>query len=204
MSVLVLDPGLQKRLIKQRRRSGADRWDEVWDGVYVMSPLPNDGHQKIVTFLTFILQGVIGEPGLGEVRPGINVSDRDKKWKQNYRCPDVAVILRGGRAINRDKYWLGGPDFAVEIVSPRDRARDKIPFYAAVGVRELLVIDRDPWVLELYRLQGDQLPLVGSSTPEGRERLASAVVPLTFRLVPGDPHPRIEVRHVEGHQEWLI
>ena len=37
------------------------------------------------------------------------------------------------RAKNCRTHWLGGPDFAVEIVSEDDRTRDKIPFYSESG-----------------------------------------------------------------------
>ena len=46
MSLLVSDPELKERLLAERRASGGDRYDEVWDGVYVMSPLADDEHQR--------------------------------------------------------------------------------------------------------------------------------------------------------------
>src|SRR4051812_46605222 len=202
MSVLVLDRVLAEEIKARRVEAGSDRWDEVWDGVYVMSPLPNVEHQGIVARLVSVLDTVIGLPGLGQVFPGVNVTDRDDDWTKNYRCPDVAVFLRGGAATNRGVYWLGGPDFAVEIVSPDDRVRDKLPFYESVGVRELLVVDRDPWALELYRLLEGRLASVGRATPEQPRDLASAVVPLTFRLVPGEARPTIEVAQGEGGPRW--
>ena len=58
--------------------------------------------------------------------PGCNVSDRPKRWKKNYRCPDVAVFLPGNPAEDRETHWFGGPDFAVEILSPYDRSREKL------------------------------------------------------------------------------
>ena len=70
-------------------------------------------------------------------------------------------------------------------------------------MRELLLIDRDPWALELYRLHDGQLKLVGQSRLEQPDILQSTVLPLTFRLIPGDTRPRIEVRHTDGVQEWL-
>ena len=51
MSILVIDPALSERLLAERRKSGGDRYDEVWDGVYIMSPLANDEHQEIATGL---------------------------------------------------------------------------------------------------------------------------------------------------------
>ncbi len=203
MPMLVLDPCVQDRLRAERAETGADRWDEVWDGVYVMSPLPNNEHQVVVSKFTGIFEIVIGFPGLGEVSPGVNVSDRDD-WTHNYRCPDVTVYLYGSAAVDRGTYWLGGPDFAVEVVSPDDRVRDKIPFYEGVSVRELLVVDRDPWALELFRLREGRLVSVGVSTPEHPDLLVSTVLPLVFRLVAGEGRPRIDVMHADGRQRWTI
>jgi Uma2 family endonuclease len=204
MTLLVADPDLRRRLLAERRASGGDRFDEVWDGVYVMSPLANDDHQRIVARLTAILDQVIGQAGLGEVRPGVNVSDRVKGWKQNYRCPDVAVRLEGGRARILTNHWCGGPDFAVEVISPGDRARQKLDFYAAIGSRELSLIDRDPWSLELYGLAGDRLVPVGVSRPGAPIELRSNVVPLTFRLIEEGGRPRIEVVHVPAGSRWVF
>jgi len=204
MSILVTDTALADELLAGRRASGGDRHDEVWEGVYVMSPLANDDHQRLVTRFSAILEVVIGIPGLGDVRAGTNVSDREEGWSQNYRCPDVAVRLNGGRARICKTHWVGGPDFAIEIVSPGDRSRDKLAFYAAIGTRELLVIDRDPWALELYGLRGDLLVPTGLSRPESSEVIASTVLPLTFRLMPGDLTPRIEVVHVADGLRWTI
>ena len=67
MPLLIDDPKLEARLLKRRRLSGADHHDEVWDGVYVMSPLANDEHQQLVTDLSTVLGIVIKFAGLGEV-----------------------------------------------------------------------------------------------------------------------------------------
>ena len=204
MTVVVLDDLLAERLLRERQASGGDHHDEVWDGVYMMSPLPNNEHQQIVSRLNTILDLTIGIPGLGEVSPGVNVSDQDEDWTHNYRCPDVVVFLHDGKAVNHGTYWLGGPDFAVEIVGENDRARDKVPFYEKVGVRELFLVDRDPWALELLRLEDGRLASVGRSTLERPDVLASAIVPLTFRLVAGAARPAIEVAHRDGQQRWTV
>jgi Uma2 family endonuclease len=164
MAALIQDIDLSRRLIAERRRLGHDRWDEVWEGVYVMNPLPNDEHQEIQMRLIRVFGDVIDEPRLGKVRGGVNVSDREADWDKSFRCPDVVVFLNETRAVNHGTFWYGGPDFAVEIVSLGDRSREKLDFYAKVGTRELLLVDRDPWSLELYRHDGDRLALVGAST----------------------------------------
>src|SRR4051812_47445996 len=157
MEMMVLDPALQERLLAERRASGGDRFDEVWDGVYMMAPLANNEHQDVQSNLTFAIRSALGQGSLARVQAGANVSDREDQWEHNYRCPDVVVIFPGGAARDCDTHWFGGPDFCVEIASRGDRSRDKTEFYASVGVRELLLVDRHPWSLELYWLAGAQL-----------------------------------------------
>lgn len=143
MAMIVNDTELADHLRAQRVAAGADRWDEVWDGAYMLMPLPDDEHQDLVGALVSRLRTIIGRPRLGSVHPGARVSDRDD-WARNYRCPDVAVFLEGTAAIDQGTHWLGGPDFAVEIITKNDRTREKLAFYARVRVRELLLVDRDP------------------------------------------------------------
>ena len=144
MTMLIQDRLAAGKILEQRRASGNDRWDEVWDEVYILMPNPNIEHQDIATGLSAIFRAVVDWSGLGKSYQGVNVSDRADDWTKNYRCPDVAVYLTGNPAIAKGAYWLGGPDFAVEVISPDDRSREKFDFYARVGVRELLLIDRNP------------------------------------------------------------
>lgn len=205
MSAAVADLRLSDAIERARRQAcGTDRWDEVWDGEYILMPLPNDEHQAIVSRLIMILELLIGLPGLGRVRPGVNVSDRDADWITNYRCPDIVVFRHDTAAENRGTHWLGGPDFVVEIVSAGDRTWDKLPFYEQVGVGEVLIIDRDPWSLELYRREGDRLQSVGCSDLVAEVALPSSVVPLEFRLRTGTERPQIQVRHRAHEQTWLV
>jgi Uma2 family endonuclease len=202
--MLILDSYTEERLKAEREESGADRMDEVWEGVYIVSPLPNNEHQSLASRLHFVIFSVIGLDGGGTVFQQVNVSDREEGWMSNYRQPDVAVILEGGRARDCGTHWVGGPDFIVEILSPDDHAREKIPFYAKVGVRELLLIDRDPWALELYRLRRGRLVRVGRVEPGQDRALTSEVLPLRFRLLAGGKRPSIEVVHQDDQRRWTI
>ncbi len=203
VAVVMPRPDL-KRIIRERQRCGGDRYDEVWDGVYVMSPLADNQHQGISSGLTVAFGALLRpDPGL-VILCGCNVSDRADKWTKNYRCPDVAVFLPGNPAEDRDTHWLGGPDFAVEVLSPGDRSRKKFTFYAGVGVRELLLLSRRPWRLELYRLQDGTHSLVDSTTPAEAKTLTSVVLGLTFRWVVADPRPRIEVARPDDGRSWLV
>ena len=204
MAILVLDPYVEDQILAARIGSDGDQYDEVWEGVYIVTPLPNDEHQEIVSSLDFVLQETVGLARLGKVRPGVNLSDRDKGWEQNYREPDVAVFLHGGRAINHGTHWQGAADFLVEIISPGERTREKIPFYSSIGVVELLIVDRDPWSLELYRHENGQLTKVGQSTLAVPDVLESRTVGLTFQLFPGEPRPQIQVTHPTSGRQWVF
>ncbi|MDR3638238.1 MAG: Uma2 family endonuclease [Isosphaeraceae bacterium] len=196
--LVVLDRDEQKRLIRRRRAMGGDRFDEVWNDVYIMSPDVDNEHQRAATKLAGVLDRALGEREDIQVFAGTNVSDRSERWKKNYRCPDVAVFLPGNPAQDRGTHWLGGPDFAVEIISPNDRSRKKFEFYAQVGVRELLLVARKPWRLELCRRHETEWAFVGKSDLEQPNVLASEVLALSFRLVEGPRRPRIEVTSADG------
>jgi hypothetical protein len=204
MTMLINDPQLEENLIESRKRRDADRWDEVWEGVYVVSPLPNNEHQKILTRLVFILEESIGLPELGEVFPSVNLSDQPSDWKYDFRAPDVAVFLKSGKAVDCGTYWRGPADFLVEIVSPYDRSYEKLPFYEKLGVVELLIVDRDPWKLELHQRIDDRLQKTGESNLENGAILQSRVVSLSFQLVPGKGRPQIAVEHSASGKKWTV
>ncbi|OHB68039.1 MAG: hypothetical protein A2V70_13230 [Planctomycetes bacterium RBG_13_63_9] len=171
----------------------------------MMTPMPNTEHQCLVARLTSILLEVVGGPELGIVCPGVNLSHGNiDDWTQDYRVPDVAVLLHDGPGEDCDTHWCGGVDFLIEVTSPDDRTREKIPFYSRLGVAELLLVDRQSWTLELYRQQAGQLTLVGRSHAEAPDPLASNKVPLTFQLVSADPRPQIQVKHVGTGRNWLV
>ena len=204
MLTLVTDPSISLQLIEQRRAIGIDIFDEVWEGVYVMTPAPNDNHQELAGKLVRALLETVEDINLGKVRPGINLTADSNNWEHNYRIPDAVVFLHGSNATCHDTFWSGSPDFVIEIVSPWDKTRDKIPFYEEIGTRELLIVDRDPWQLELLRLQACKLVSVGTSTTDGSAAVASEVLPLSFRLVEGEKRPKIDVRHTDGEKTWLV
>ena len=205
MATVILDDSLAKRLKAERAEHGGDRYDEVWEGVYMMAAMPNNEHQFLVNRLARILDEVIHDSGTGQVFPGCNVSDRED-WEKNFRVPDVAVFLNGTKAIDRSTYWLGGPDFAVEITSPGDKSREKFEFYASINTSEVLIIDRDPWQLELYDLVDGELSLVECCMPGNDNAITASTVGLEFLLGNADEanRPPIRASHPHSKREWTI
>jgi Uma2 family endonuclease len=201
----ILEPALVRQLIAQRQQLGIDKYDEVWDGVYVVTPLPTNPHQALVTDLTTILNGLVKEERRGTVLAGANVSDRREGWEHNFRGPDVVVVLRGGTAVDCGTHWMGGPDFLVEIQSPGDDTDEKIPFYEQLRVRELLVIHRDRRTLRLYRHNGEQFSAVPLVAFQRGRWLRSEVLPLAFRRRVRRGVALTELRRTDGKAGgWLV
>jgi Uma2 family endonuclease len=192
-------------LIRDRQKKGIDLYDEVWDGVYLMPSMPNLAHQDLVADLTSVLREVVVKERRGRVQPGANVSDRRTDWKENFRVPDIVVVLNSGQAVDCNTHWFGGPDFLVEIQSPGDETDEKVSFYGALGTRELLVIHRDTRRLRLYRHDGQELALIKSTLLKGKRGLVSHVLPLAFQLRSIRGRPRTELWRTEGKAaQWTV
>lgn len=134
-----------ERLLEERRRTGEDRWDEVWEGVLHMAPSPTNPHQQLSgdlgTWLGLHLRfrgGLVVLPEVNVARSGLD------DWRHDFRVPDRAIATpERFAAIDRTTHCEGGPDVVIEVRSPGDETREKLPFYFEVGVREVWIIDRD-------------------------------------------------------------
>ncbi len=205
MAVMIQDETICETLIRERRASGCDRYDEVWNGVYVMSPMANNEHQHLATKLAIALTTAIDDKGLGATLAGANVSDRDDDWAKNYRIPDVLVFSTGTTAIDRGSHWMGGPDLAIEVTSPGEQVQEKLSFYASVGTKELLVVDRDPWQLTLYRISKNQIleisgrSIIDPHSTDSQRLLTSEIFPVSFALIAEPP-----VLRVTDHDNQII
>jgi len=200
MPALICDSKEVEALIRHRQECGGDRYDEVWDGLYIMSPSATLEHQRLIGELSAILCEVLDRTGEGTAYAGANVTDRQDDWTQNYRCPDVVVVLdeSADRCRDIESALLGGPDFLIEVRSPHDKTFDKLDFYGSIGVRELLVIDRDDKSLRLFRLTDGRL--IEVSAVEGG--LTCQTVGLSFRTL---PERKVEIKTIHGPmQSWTI
>ena len=102
-------------------------------------------------------------------------------WPNNYRIPDLILLRPDSRAIQKGAYFEGPPDVVVEIRSPEDETIEKLPFYAALGVREVWVIDRDTRAPQIYELQGKTLDEKGPDADGCRSLRSSSVVGVELR-----------------------
>ena len=172
-----------------RRSIGLDRWDEMWDGVLHMTPSPSLEHQRIFDELILFFGRHISIGDRGTFRSMINVF-RDAQGWTNYRIPDLTFVASGREYVfHEDGVRGGGPDAVIEIRSPNDETYDKLPFYAALGTREVVVIDRDSKRPEIYRLAGSQFVTL---QPDSDGWLRAETMSVRFRVVDGQP-PRLRI-----------
>lgn len=176
--------------IALRRRLGLDGRDEMWEGVLHMSPAPAPEHQRMLDELIAFLMPLFKRSGRGTLRSGINVFDESSK-RENYRIPDLTFVAAGReRIIAQDGVRGEAPDAVIEIRSPDDETYEKLPFYASLGVREVVVLDRDTKKPEVFRLAGGRYVV---AAPDREGWIPSDTLLVRFRHVPG-PSPRVAVR----------
>jgi len=150
MKAIMLE--VPKKLLDQRRRVGADQWDEVWEGIIHMTPAPNRERQDVEGAMEAWLRMFWVPTCQGRVYHQINVSDRED-WTTNYRIPDLLLLSPGQFEIDRNEFFLGAPLVTVEIHSPGDEAYEKLAFYGDLGVTEVWIVERDSRAIELFVLE---------------------------------------------------
>ena len=72
-----------QHILEWRRRTGADQWDEMWEGVLHMAPSPNRDHQDLELTLAMWLRVNWAEPNGCRIYTRINVSEPGT-WPDNY------------------------------------------------------------------------------------------------------------------------
>ena len=204
MPVMVLNQELADEILEGRNGfSRPNRREEVWDGVTYIMPEANVEHDDIAGFFYRAFWAVFGIDERNRIQFRVNLSDRTKGWKSNYRVPDTMVFLAGNPAKLCGTHYRGGPDVALEVISPDDRSRQKLDFYALIGTREVIILDRDPWQLELYQLERGKMNLAGAIKPGDGKKLASGVGPIEYQLIRSKSRPKVKIVHTETGQEWV-
>jgi Uma2 family endonuclease len=148
MRTVVLDPptaGLDE-LLKRRRRSGLDRLDEVWEGVLHMVPAPSGPHSTVEWQLAHLLRPLAEQAGLhagGQFNLG--------EGEHDFRVPDGG-LHRFPPLVT----WYSTAALVLEIVSPGDESWEKLPFYAAHDIDEVLIVDPEKHAVHWLGLDGGE------------------------------------------------
>ncbi len=133
-------------LLDERRRLGLDVFDEVWEGVLHMVPPPSGEHQRLGSELIAVILVAAKQRGLvASHETGLFAADDD------YRVPDLIASL----PLNCTHRGVDDTaELVVELRSPNDESYEKLPWYAARGVTEMLIVDPATRRFELYRNDG--------------------------------------------------
>lgn len=134
MKTVVLDPlpVELEELIERRKRLGQDCYDEIWEGVYHMAPMARFGHGFLDQQLAELLGPLADAAGLTPTG-AFNLGEPN-----DFRVPDRG-IHRGHP--DPGAVFLSTAAVVIEILSPGDESYDKLPFYAAHGVDEVMLVD---------------------------------------------------------------
>jgi Uma2 family endonuclease len=135
-------PEISPDLLRWRKKTGIDRWDEMWEGELHMPPAPNRSHHDFLWELEYWLRKHWAKPTGCRVHGDINVASIGG-WPEDYRIPDLVLLTPDKFSIDHNEYFEGPPAVVVEIRSPGDESFEKLPFYARLGVPEVWIIDRD-------------------------------------------------------------
>jgi Uma2 family endonuclease len=169
VATLVRDPQPAEldALIERREALGLDHRDEVWDGVLHMIPPPNFAHERLSSHLHRLLGPyadaadlyLVGTVGIG--------------FKDNNRIPDLTLQ----RPQDAEPQWQHTAALVIEIVSPKDKSRDKFDFYAAHAVDEVLILDPGKRTVDWLGLDGGEYkPIEDSALIElGAAELAKQI-----------------------------
>ncbi len=155
-----------------------------------MVPPPSGPHQRLAARLVAALvplaeaKGLVASHETGLFRPGAGESD--------YRVPDL-IVAAPDNASHRGVD--GRAELVVEIRSPGDETYEKLDFYADLGVQEVLVVDAESCVAELYILRGGRLHVV---LPDASGSVAAASLGVSFAPVEG---PSLRLAWEGGHAD---
>jgi Uma2 family endonuclease len=169
-------------LLDERRRLGLDVFDEVWEGVLHMVPPPSGEHQRLGSKLVAVMLAAAERRGLvASHETGLFAADDD------YRVPDIVASLPANcsyRGVDRTA------ELVVELRSPGDESYEKLPWYAARGVAEMLIVDPTTRRFELYRNDGAAAVVVA---PDGDGGVTLDTLDVRLLTVATSDGPRLRV-----------
>lgn len=157
---------------------------ELFDGVLVMSAMPNPEHQGIATDLAALLREYVKRKQIGKVY-GAPI---DVKLSADIVLqPDVWFLSNERKHINDGKRLLEAPDLVVEILSESTQGKDrtyKLQHYALGGAREYWIVSPEKKEIEVFQNVATAFRLI---------RIFGLRDTLSSALFPGLDLPVVEV-----------
>ncbi|HEY6036986.1 MAG TPA: Uma2 family endonuclease [Kofleriaceae bacterium] len=159
--------------LEQRRAWGQDKLDELWDGELHMVPPPSSRHARIERDLLLALDPIARRRGLEAFPDSTGVFGPGENW----RIPDVTLV----RPQDVSERGLEAAELVVEVLSPHDESRQKMPWYASIGVTEAWLVHPSTREVEVYTLVERTWHAV-ASTPAG---IVSPLLGIRLEVIAG-------------------
>lgn len=156
MRTLIPDPAPPEieAFLQRRKRLGLDRKDEVWEGVYHVVPAPSGEHATVAARVLEVLGQHARTAGLTPTTD-FNLGES----MDDFRVPDCGLHRTLPHGV-----WHQTAALVVEILSPGDDTAEKLPFYAAHDVDEILIVDPDTRTVQWLALTSGTYKPVERST----------------------------------------
>lgn len=150
---------------------------EYIDGEVIQKVAPNWYHSILTSELIVALGNYLKESGEGFVTNELRHVARSER---RVYLPDINVTLKANLPTGRDQRRMGPverwPDFAIEVLSPRDnpgRVLERADFYMRTGVSLLWFVDPDTEAVTIFRPgeapRTERPPAVIDATPVLRD-----------------------------------
>jgi Uma2 family endonuclease len=154
---------------------------ELRYGWLLREGVPSAAHQLVEADIHFALRSYVLDRRLGIVIGSVDVV-LDEELRLTV-VPDLLVILNERDYILREGRVWGAPNLTVEILSPSNRAHDrvrKLAWYRDYGVQEYWIVDPVECTVELFDLEAQ---------PPSAPRVYREADVLESRVLEGFRHP---------------
>jgi len=147
-----------------------------------VSPPPGHEHGLIAMNIAGPLHAYIKTRNLGKVY----AAETGFLIEQNpdtVRAADVSFVSRERieKAGRVQKYWIGAPDLAVEVISPSDTVRrieGKVAQWLQSGARSVWVVSPKMHTVTVYRSLTEIVVLTENDTLDGRDVIPGFQLPI--------------------------
>lgn len=159
----------------------SNEYVELRYGWLVREGMPSLAHQTVSGAIYMALWSYVIEHRLGFVVGHVDVVlDEERRL---IVAPDLLVVLNERSYIVRERCVCGAPNMAVEILSPSNRAHDrvrKLAWYRDYGVQEYWIVDPAEFTVEVFDLEAE---------PPCGPRVYGEADVLESRVIAGFRHP---------------
>lgn len=143
--------------------------------------MPSIGHQTVSGAIYTVLKSYLIEHRLGFAVGHVDVVlDEERRL---IVAPDLLVVLNERSHIVRERCIWGAPNLTVEILSPSNKANDRIrkfEWYRDYGVQEYWIVDPLEFTIEVFDLEAE---------PPCGPRMYLETDVLESRVIAGFRHP---------------